>query len=112
MDVSELDSVVVSIAVGCGFTGLLTSSGSVYVCGYTIEDPSMCMREGVTVIQPEHLCRFRRLTAGAPKVNTLNAGLNYLVAGVYGNSAVLCDLFIWGQSPCNVGKPPFSKVHL
>ncbi len=89
---------------------MLTSSGSVYVCGYTIEDPSLCVREGATVIQPEQLRHFRKLSTGVATVSSLNAGLNYLVAGVHGNSAVSHDLLIWGRSPCNIGKPPFVQV--
>ncbi len=97
---SDLDSDVVSIAAGGAFTGLLTSRGSVYVAGYSIEDPSLCVREGGTVIQPEALSRFRKL-ATHEEITSLDAGLNYLVAGLHGNSGVPRELLVWGRSPCD-----------
>ncbi len=100
LDVSDLDSEVVSVATGGAFTGLLTSRGSVYVAGYCIEDPSLCVRDGVPVIQPEALSRFRKLTTHEG-ITSLDAGLNYLVAGLHGNSDVPCELIVWGRSPCD-----------
>ncbi|XP_064390358.1 RCC1-like G exchanging factor-like protein isoform X3 [Halichondria panicea] len=102
LDMSDLDSDVVSIAAGGAFTGLLTSRGSVYVAGYSIEDPSLCVKEGTggTVIKPEALSRFRKL-ATHEEITSLDAGLNYLVAGLHGNSGVPRELLVWGRSPCD-----------
>lgn len=97
---SDLDSEVVAIAAGGAFASVLTAEGSVYIVGYSIDDPGLCMDKGETVISPTLLGRWRKIysTADSEKFNFLYAGLNYLVAGHVG-SLTSAKLLLWGKSP-------------
>ena len=83
-----------------------------YIAGYPVDDPSVCVKKGQTVINPELHCSFRKLIT-RPDVIGLCAGLNYLAVNLNGDSAGSYDLLVWGQSPCDTpGSPRKKKVSI
>lgn len=80
------------------FVLIHTAEGSVYITGYSIEDPSLSHHPTTSkLLPPSRLSASRKIHCGistGQKVTALSAGLNYLLASVARHKFLL-----WGKLP-------------